>query len=156
MQKRMAGWMDWLRNLLLLVGIGVYVEVALHLCVFHSVGIHIIYPILFGMAVGAVMALIVSLLPVWLGRLLTVPLSLLYVLLAEVQFIYHAIFGNFLSLSMIQMGDTVLEDFSTQLQYALHKNLAGILILLAPMVFLIIMLIARRASASVWSGSTGS
>lgn len=114
-------------------------------CVFHSVGIHIIYPILFGMAVGAVMALIVSLLPVWLGRLLTVPLSLLYVLLAEVQFIYHAIFGNFLSLSMVQMGDTVLEDFSTQLQYALHKNLAGILILLAPMVFLIIMLIARRA-----------
>lgn len=145
MHKRLAGWMDWFRNLVLLVGIGVYVELALHLCVFHSVGIHIIYPILFGMAVGAVMALIVSLLPVWLGRFLAVILSALYIFLAEVQFIYHAIFGNFLSLSMIQMGDTVLEDFSTQLQYALHKNLAGILILLAPMVLLIIMLIARRA-----------
>ena len=80
MQNRKANWMDWFRNLLLLVVIGAYTELALHLCIFHSVGLHIVYPILFGIAVGAVMALIVSFVPVWLGRLLSVVLTVAYVM----------------------------------------------------------------------------
>lgn len=145
MQKRNATWMDWFRNLLLLVAIGAYTELALHLCIFRSVGLHIVYPILFGIAVGAVMALVVSLLPVWLGRLLSVILTVGYVLLAETQFIYHAIFGDFLSMSMMSLGGGVLESFSEQLRYALRHHILGIVILALPVVLLIAMLITKRA-----------
>ena len=145
MRNRKATWFDWFRNLLLLVVIGAYTELALHLCIFRSVGLHIVYPILFGIAVGAVMALIVSFVPVWLGRLLSIVLTVIYVMWAETQFIYHAIFGDFLSMSMVSMGEGVLESFSEQLRFAMRHNLIGIIILALPVVLLIAMLISKRA-----------
>lgn len=75
-------------------GLSVYLELALHIFVFRAVDSHIIYPMLFGVMVGAASAVLVSLLPPVAQRVLAVLLVLVRCLYAETQLIYRAVFGG--------------------------------------------------------------
>ena len=140
-------WNTWRKNLLLFCLTGVYVELCLHLCVFGSMDRYAGYPVLFGLLGGALCTLVVSSLPKVLRQITGVFLVAAQVLLAEVQLVYHCIFGDFMPVSQIGMGGNVVVNFNSQLLYGIRQNLLKILLLLLPLVAVILCLILRRAQA---------
>ena len=140
-------WNTWCKNLLLFCLTGVYVELCLHLCVFGSMDRYAGYPVLFGLLGGALCTLVVSSLPKVLRQITGVFLVAAQVLLAEVQLVYHCIFGDFMPVSQIGMGGNVIVNFNSQLLYGIRQNLLKILLLLLPLIAVILCLILRRAQA---------
>ena len=108
-------WNTWRKNLLLFCLTGVYVELCLHLCVFGSMDRYVGYPVLFGLLGGALCTLVVSSLPKVLRQITGVFLVAAQVLLAEVQLVYQNIFGNFMPLNQVSMGENVMESFGAQI-----------------------------------------
>ena len=140
-------WNTWRKNLLLFCLTGVYVELCLHLCVFGSMDRYAGYPVLFGLLGGALCTLVVSSLPKVLRQITGLLLVAAQVMLAEVQLVYHCIFGDFMPVSQIGMGGNVVVNFNSQLLYGIRQNLLKILLLLLPLVVVILCLILRRAQA---------
>ena len=140
-------WNTWRKNLLLFCLTGVYVELCLHLCVFGSMDRYAGYPVLFGLLGGALCTLVVSSLPKVLRQITGFSLVAAQVLLAEVQLVYHCIFGDFMPVSQIGMGGNVVVNFNSQLLYGIRQNLLKILLLLLPLIAVILCLALRRAQA---------
>lgn len=140
-------WNTWRKNLLLFCLTGVYVELCLHLCVFGSMDRYAGYPALFGLLGGALCTLAVSSLPKVLRQITGVFLVAAQVLLAEVQLVYHCIFGDFMPVSQIGMGGNVVVNFNSQLLYGIRQNLLKILLLLLPLIAVILCLALRRGQA---------
>ena len=140
-------WKTWWENLLLFCLTGVYVELCLHLCVFRSLDRYAGYPVLFGLLGGALCTLVVSSLPKVLRQITGGVLVAAQVLLAEVQLVYHCIFGDFMPVSQIGMGGNVVVNFKSQLLYGIRQNLLKILLLLLPLVVVILCLALRRVQA---------
>ena len=140
-------WNTWRKNLLLFCLTGVYVELCLHLCVFGSMDRYAGYPVLFGLLGGALCTLVVSSLPKVLRQITGLLLVAAQVMLAEVQLVYHCIFGDFMPVSQIGMGGNVVVNFNSQLLYGIRQNLLKILLLLLPLVVVILCLALRRVQA---------
>lgn len=66
------------------------------------------------------------------------------VLFAEVQLVYQCIFGNFMPISQVSMGENVITNFNSQLFYAIFKNLPRIILLLLPLIAVIACLALRK------------
>ena len=140
-------WKTWWENLLLFCLTGVYVELCLHLCVFRSLDRYAGYPVLFGLLGGALCTLVVSSLPKILRQITGLLLVAAQVMLAEMQLVYHCIFGDFMPVSQIGMGGNVVVNFKSQLLYGIRQNLLKILLLLLPLVVVILCLALRRVQA---------
>ena len=140
-------WKTWWENLLLYCFTGVYVELCLHLCVFRSLDRYAGYLVLFGLLGGALCTLVVSSLPKVLRQITGVFLVTAQVLLAEVQLVYQNIFGNFMPLNQVSMGENVMESFGAQILYCIRGNLPRILLLLLPLLAAILCLALQRAQA---------
>mgnify|MGYP006956052971 FL=1 len=137
-------WKTWRENLLLFCLTGVYVELCLHLCVFRSLDRYAGYLVLFGLLSGALCTLLVSSLPKILRQIVGVLLVAAQVMLAEVQLVYHGIFGDFMPVSQIGMGGNVIVNFNSQLLYGIRQNLLKILLLLLPLIAVILCLALQR------------
>ena len=140
-------WKTWRENLLLFCLTGVYAELCLHLCVFRSPGRYAGYLVLFGLLGGALCTLLASSLPKILRQIVGVLLVAAQVLLAEVQLVYQRIFGNFMPLNQVSMGENVMANFGAQILYCIRGNLPQILLLLLPLLAAILCLALRRAQA---------
>ena len=140
-------WKTWRENLLLFCLTGVYAELCLHLCVFRSPGRYAGYLVLFGLLGGALCTLLASSLPKVLRQIVGVLLVAAQVLLAEVQLVYQRIFGNFMPLNQVSMGENVMANFGAQILYCIRGNLPQILLLLLPLLAAILCLALRRAQA---------
>lgn len=116
---RRALWREFRKSLLLFCFVSVYVELCLHMCVFKEIDGRIIYPILFALVGGSLMTFLCTLLPRIPGRILTVVLIAAEVIYAEVQLVYHAIFGNFMPISLAGMGENVVTNFGKQILYGI-------------------------------------
>ena len=136
-------WKSW-GSLLLFCCTSVYVELCLHLCVYRSLDKRIVYPILFALLGGVVFSLLTSYLPRILRQIVGTVLVAAQVLFAEVQLVYHGIFGNFMPISQVSMGENVIVNFSSQILYGIGKNLAAILLLLVPLAAMILGLALRK------------
>jgi uncharacterized membrane protein len=137
-------WKTWLGSLLLFCSVSVYVELCLHLCVYHSLDRRVVYLILFGLLGGVVCSLLTSYLPKILRQIVGTLLITAQVLFAEVQLVYHAIFGNLMPISQISMGENVIINFNSQILYGISKNLLPILLLLVPLIAMILCLALRK------------
>ena len=142
---RRAMWREFRKSLLLFCFVSVYVELCLHLCVFKEIDGRIVYPILFALLGGGIMTFLCTLLPRIPGRILTVVLVAAEVIYAEVQLVYHAIFGNFMPISLAGMGENVVTNFGNQILYGIGQNIVPILLLLIPLILVIVLLILHRA-----------
>ena len=131
---RRAMWREFRKSLLLFCFVSVYVELCLHLCVFKEIDGRIVYPILFALLGGGIMTFLCTLLPRIPGRILTVVLVAAEVIYAEVQLVYHAIFGNFMPISLAGMGENVVTNFGNQILYGIGQNIVPILLLLIPLI----------------------
>ncbi len=140
-------WKTWRETLLLFCFTGVYVELCLHLCVFRSLDRCAGYLILFGLLGGALCTLLTSCLPKILRQITGLFLIAAQVLLAEMQLVYHCIFGDFMPVSQIGMGGNVIVNFNSQLLYGIRQNLLKILLLLLPLIVVILCLALRWVQA---------
>ena len=140
-------WKTWAADLLLFCFTCVYVELCLHLCVYHKVDRQIIYPILFALIGGVIFSLLTSYLPRILRQIVGSLFVLLVVLFAEVQLVYQCIFGNFMPISQVSMGENVITNFNSQLVYGIIRNLPRILLLLLPLLAAILCLVLRKVPA---------
>lgn len=140
-------WKTWRENLLQFCFTGVYVELCLHLCVFGSMDRYAGYPVLFGLLGGALCTLVVSSLPKVLRQITGLLLVAAQVMLAEMQLVYHCIFGDFMPVSQIGMGGNVIVNFNSQLLYGIRQNLLKILLLLLPLIVVILCLALRWVQA---------
>lgn len=141
---RRSMWQAWLRSLLLFCGASVYVELCLHLCVYRSLDRRAVYLVLFGLLGGTVCALLTTHLPKIARQIVGVLLVAVQVLFAEVQLMYHAIFGNFMPISQVSMGGNVITNFDSQILYSIGKNIVPILLLLVPLIVTILCLALRK------------
>ena len=137
-------WQAWLRSLLLFCCASVYVELCLHLCVYRSLDRRTVYLVLFGLLGGTVCTLLTTHLPKIARQIMGVLLVAVQVLFAEVQLVYHAIFGNFMPISQVSMGGNVITNFDSQILYSIGKNIVPILLLLVPLIVMILCLALRR------------
>ena len=140
-------WKTWRENFLLFCFAGIYVELCLHLCVFRSLDRYAGYLVLFGLLSGALCTLVVSSLSKVLRQIVGVLLVAAQVLLAEVQLVYQRIFGNFMPLNQVSMGENVMANFGAQILYCIRGNLPQILLLLLPLLAVILCLALRRVQA---------
>ena len=141
---RRSRWKTWGHSLLLFCFASVYVELCLHLCVYRSLDRRAIYLVLFGLLGGVVCSLLTVHLPRILRQIVGALLITIQVLFAEVQLVYQAIFGNFMPISQVSMGENVIVNFNSQILYGIGKNLAPILLLLVPLIGMILCLTLRR------------
>ena len=141
---RRSMWQAWLRSLLLFCGASVYVELCLHLCVYRSLDRRAVYLVLFGLLGGTVCTLLTTHLPKIARQIVGVLLVAVQVLFAEVQLMYHAIFGNFMPISQVSMGGNVITNFDSQILYSIGKNIVPILLLLVPLIVTILCLALRK------------
>ena len=137
-------WQAWLRSLLLFCCASVYVELCLHLCVYRSLDRRTVYLVLFGLLGGTVCTLLTTHLPKIARQIVGALLVAVQVLFAEVQLVYHAIFGNFMPISQVSMGGNVITNFDSQILYSIGKNIVPILLLLVPLIVMILCLALRR------------
>ena len=144
---RRSLWKTWAADLLLFCFTCVYVELCLHLCVYHKVDKQIIYPILFALIGGILFSLLTSYLPRILRQIVGILLVTVEVLFAEVQLVYQCIFGNFMPISQVSMGENVITNFNSQLVYGIIRNLPRILLLLLPLLAAILCLVLRKVPA---------
>ena len=122
---RRSMWQAWLRSLLLFCCASVYVELCLHLCVYRSLDRRAVYLVLFGLLGGTVCALLTTHLPKIARQIVGVLLVAVQVLFAEVQLMYHAIFGNFMPISQVSMGGNVITNFDSQILYSIGNFCFG-------------------------------
>ena len=140
-------WKTWAADLLLFCFTCVYVELCLHLCVYHKVDKQIIYPILFALIGGILFSLLTSYLPRILRQIVGILLVTAEVLFAEVQLVYQCIFGTVMPISQVSMGENVITNFNSQLVYGIIRNLPRILLLLLPLLAAILCLVLRKVPA---------
>jgi len=120
------------------------VGVCLHLCVYRSLDRRTVYLVLFGLLSGTVCTLLTAYLPKIARQIMGVLLVVVQVLFAEVQLVYHAIFGNFMPISQVSMGGNVITNFDSQILYSIGKNIVPILLLLVPLIVTILCLALRK------------
>lgn len=142
---RRSIWREWRGSLLTFCFVSVFLELCLHLCVYRTLDGRIVYPILFGLVAGVVCSLLSSSLPKIPGRVLAVLLVAAQVIFAEVQLVYQAIFGNFMPISQVSMGEGVVTNFGGQILYGIGQNILSILLLLVPLIVMILSLALRKA-----------
>lgn len=142
-------WRTFLFRLLFFCSASVYIELCLHFIVFGKADIHIVYPILFGLMTGAMTAGLISLLPRIPQRIAAVLILLLQCLTAEVQMIYHAVFGNLMPILQVGMGGGVLGGFMDQTLFAIRQNIWRVLLLLVPLFALAALMLRKGFRARI-------
>ncbi|MCM1273235.1 MAG: sulfatase-like hydrolase/transferase [Clostridium sp.] len=116
----------------------IYLEVLFHVAVYGSVNGFMIYPVLFGMAVGISVSAILNLLPVLAGKITGSIIVALFSVYYVVQLIYFKIFGTFLSLVSLGGAENAM-NFKSVLFETLGKNVGWLVALFVP--FMVVMLL---------------
>lgn len=129
---------EWL-SLILALAVPVYLEVVLHLCIYHQVNGRIIFPILFALSVGALLFALCSLLPPKAGKWMLCLLLGLLTFYFEVQLVYNSIFGEFMALMQMFTGAGAITNFFWQTLYGIWQAMPMVLLLLIPAVVTIVL-----------------
>ena len=125
------GLNSWLGFVVCLV-IPVYLELMLHLFVYGSFTSRAVYPVLFGLVIGSAMFALCSVFPKRVNKVLFVVVSCILVLYFEIQFVYNAIFGEFMPVWQFSFGTTAITNFWRQMLYGIWHALVKVILLLLP------------------------
>jgi len=120
-----------------LIALIIYFELLYRLWIFKGLSADFIFPVLFALSAGAVLYIIVSLIPVKAEGIATLILVLLVSILYGVQLVYTCIFHTPLSLvSLGGAGDAL--QFRDIIIEAILKNAVAVVLLFLPLVLLIL------------------
>ena len=124
-------WREWRGSLLVFSCVSIYLELCLHLFLFRTVNIRILFPILFALMTAILCSVIAGSLPKIPGRILSMVLVFAQTILAEVQLVYHRIFGSLMPISQVSMGGDVLTNFGQQILFGIRAVILPVILLLA-------------------------
>jgi lipoteichoic acid synthase len=119
-------------TLLYCILLPVYLELTLHLFVYHSLTARVVYPLLFALAISMIFFILTSVFPPKVNRILAIVLTVLVVLYFEIQFVYNSIFGEFMSIWEVSIGADAVTNFWHQMLYGIWKVILKIIVLLLP------------------------
>lgn len=118
----------------------IYLELLLHLLLYRSVDMKMIYPVLFAIPVGIFTGFLSGLFPYHINRailwLATGALCFIYI----IQLIYFKIFKVYFSFQSLGMAEDAFSEFSSDILEAIKGNLGGIILLLVPLLVLALLL----------------
>ncbi len=125
-------WKDKLFSVLYYIGVFIYLELMLHIVVFHSVGLRIFYPILFAIVSGCVLYTLFSLMPQKVNKFIGMAAIFGVVIYFEVQLVYHCIFGSFMPVSQMTLGADAVTNFFAQVIHAIVTNIFIVALMFIP------------------------
>ncbi len=111
----------------------VYLELVLHLFIYKTLGLRIVYPILFALAWGSAVCCICSALPKKAGSIVLCVLVGILTLYFEIHLVYNSIFGEFMSLMQMFTGAAAVTNFFKQMLHGILQVWYQIIILLLPL-----------------------
>ncbi len=114
----------------------IYLEVIFHFLIYRSFDSKIIYPILFAVPFGALLAFLTGLFSVKLNKLVLWILSAALCIIYLVQLVYFNVFKVFFSFQIMGMADDAISEFGSDVITAIKGNIGGLIILLLPLVLL--------------------
>ena len=121
-----------------------YLELAFHVVMFHSLNKDIVYIVLFSLSIALILGFACSRLSPGTNYILSLSATVLLCVFFCAQLVYHAVFQKFLALfSMLGVADQAF-DFMEVISKNVLGSLLGILLLLAPIPLLIIGYRKRR------------
>lgn len=109
-------------------GIFIYLELSLHLMIFRTVDIKILYPLICSFAAGGILYLISTLFTPKVNRVVMIILISVITLYYETQLVYHLIFGSFMPVSQIGLGGDAVANFAPQILHAVSNNIVFVII----------------------------
>ena len=125
-----------------------YLELAFHVVMFHSLNKDIVYIVLFSLSIALILGFACSRLSPGTNYILSLSATVLLCVFFCAQLVYHAVFQKFLALfSMLGVADQAF-DFMEVISKNVLGSLLGILLLLAPIPLLIIGYRKRRLTFS--------
>ena len=125
-----------------------YLELAFHVVMFHSLNKDIVYIVLFSLSIALILGFACSRLNPGTNYILSLSATVLLCVFFCAQLVYHAVFQKFLALfSMLGVADQAF-DFMEVISKNVLGSLLGILLLLAPIPLLIIGYRKRRLTFS--------
>jgi lipoteichoic acid synthase len=122
------------KNMIFFSLIFIYEEICLHVCIYKSLSVDIIYPILFAIVLASIVNWISTYLSRTAGSIIIIALTIY----TEIQVIYHAAFGNFMPLSNMTMGEGAVTNFTDQIIYTISGNIPSVILLMVPIIVVIL------------------
>ena len=120
-------------------------ELVLHFFVYISASARLIYPCAFALALGSLLFILCTLFSCRINRIVFLTLTSVLTFYAEVQLVYHSIFGEFMSLWQLSFGAEAVTNFWKQMIYGIWQILPQVLAMLLPQAALFFLLCTRRS-----------
>ncbi len=128
----------------------VCLELLLHLFIYQTIGLRIVYPVLFALAWGAAIYGICSLLPRKAAPTVLCVLLGLMTLYFEIHLVYNSIFGEFMSLMQMFTGAAAVTNFFKQMIHGMLQIWYQILVMLVPLALVIVLTAAKVLRFARW------
>lgn len=126
-------------------GLIMYLELIFHFLIYQSIDNKIIYPVIFAIPFGALLAFITGLFPArmnkWVLWVVSAGLCTVYL----VQLVYFSVFKVFFSLQILGMAQDAVSEFGGDIITAIRENIVGMIILLMPLLLLGLLIHRRTA-----------
>ena len=124
---------DILTSAAFFIGLLIYLEFVLHIIIYRNLDVKIIYPILFAVPLGALLAVLTGFFNKIVNMILTWLITGLTCLLFGVQLIYVYIFKVYFSFQSLGMAGDALSEFSSDIIIAVKANIWGLLFIFLPL-----------------------
>ena len=121
-----------------------YLEGVLHIVVFSSVSVKVLYILGFSLSIAGLLTLLTSFLPRKADLIVTAILTVVLTVLYGSQLVYKFIFGTLYSVSQIQQGGAALTSFWKETVATIREKFGYILLLLLPLLALVVMGIKKK------------
>ncbi len=144
LKKLFRGEDAWGLSMLAALLTPVYLEVLLHLFIYGTAGLRLVYVVLFALATGALLFGICAILPKKAAPAVLCVLLGLLTLYFEIHLVYNTIFGEFMSVMQLFTGAAAVTNFFNQMLHGIRQCLPQILILLVPFVVTLVLACAKK------------
>lgn len=122
--------------LLFFVGMLIYLEVLVHMYLYHSIDGKIIYPIMFAIPVGIIFTFLSGFFDDFGNKLLMWIFTSISCLVFGLQLVYYNIFKVYFSFQSLGMANDALTEFNEDVNHAIKSNLFPLILLMIPLVVL--------------------
>lgn len=116
----------------------IYLEVVSHFLIYRGFDNKILYPVLFAIPFGLLIAFITGLFNRIVNKVLLSVITGIICLIFNVQLIYHYVFKVFFSFQTLGMAGDALTEFSKDVIIAVKANIGGVILLFLPLIILLL------------------
>lgn len=127
---------NFIYPMIFLIGTIMYLEIVLHMLIYRSLDIKIIYPVLFAIPLGLIISLITGFFNEKINRILLWVITGAVCFVFNTQLIYFYVFKVFFSFQSLGMAGDAVSNFWKEIITAIKANIPGIILLFLPILIL--------------------